>query len=240
MKEILGKIDAFCAYIIAIALILILLITSIDINSFNKNFYASAYKELETAETLGMTEKDLNLATNTLLDYLQGKRNDIKEEVSVQGVKMMAFNSKEEAHMIDVRNLYRFALHIRNISIVLLVVSLVYLLVRLRKGTWTLLSIQYMKTAILAAVFFAMLAGWAFVDFDAFWTTFHKIFFSNDLWLLDPATDLMINLFPADFFSKLVFRIVGMFVASGGALFLGGYFYLRHQLNKLKGNEDAA
>lgn len=240
MKEILGKIDAFCAYIAAIALILILLITSVDINCFNKNFYASSYKDLNTAENLGMTDKDLNLATNTLLDYLQGKRNDIKEEVNVQGVKMMAFNSKEEAHMIDVRNLYRFALHIRNISILLLGISFVYLFVRLRKGIWTLLSIHYMKTAILAAVFFAMLAGWAFVDFDAFWTTFHKICFTNDLWLLDPNTDLMINLFPSEFFSKLVFRIVGMFVVGGGALFLGSYFYLRHQLKLLGDREDVA
>lgn len=95
-----------------------------------------------------------------------------------------------------------------------------------------------MKTAILAAVFFAMLAGWTFVDFDAFWTTFHKIAFRNDLWLLNPATDLMINLFPAEFFSSLVFRIVGFFAFSFVGFFVLSYLYLRHRLRKLHGEME--
>ena len=70
---------------------------------------------------------------------------------------------------------------LRNVAIILLVASLVYMAVRLKGGMLTIFSINYMKTAILAAVFFAMLAGWAYVDFDAFWTTFHKLAFRNDL-----------------------------------------------------------
>ena len=107
--------------------------------------------------------------------------------------------------------------------------------VRLKSGMLTIFSINYMKTAILAAVFFAMLAGWAYVDFDAFWTTFHKLAFRNDLWLLNPATDLMINLFPAQFFSSMVFRIVGMFATGFIGLFVFCYLFLRHELHKLHG-----
>lgn len=232
MKHVMEKLDNIAAYVTAIALILILLVTSIDVNCFNRGFFAEEYKKLNTAEELGMTEQDLHLATNTLLDYLQDEKNSIKAEITVQGTTMLAFNSKEEAHMKDVRGLYHFAIGLRNFCAVLLLASMIYLITRMKKGAFTLLSINYMKTAILFAVFLIMLAGWAYVDFDAFWTTFHKITFRNDLWLLDPNTDLMINLFPSAFFSSLVFRIVAMFTACFAGVFAAGYFYLRHQLKK--------
>ena len=195
MKQLLEKLTTLAAYTAAVCTIVILLVTSININCFNKDFYKTEYASLETAQSLG----------------------------------------RESSHMVDVRNLYRFAMVLRNVAIILLVLSLVYMTVRLKSGTLTIFSINYMKTAILAAVFFAMLAGWAYVDFDAFWTTFHKLAFRNDLWLLNPATDLMINLFPSQFFSSMVFRIVGMFATGFIGLFVFCYLFLRHQLHKLHG-----
>lgn len=238
MKEVLDKLTTLSSYVIAICLIIILLITSIDINCFNKSFYKSQYESLHTAETLGMTQNDLEKSTNALLDYLQDEREDIKVTITLKGTQTEAFNARESAHMTDVKNLYQFALVLRNVAFVLLAASLIYMFVRLKKGMWTIISINYMKTAILAAVFFAMLAGWTFVDFDAFWTTFHKIAFRNDLWLLNPATDLMINLFPAEFFSSLVFRIVGFFAFSFVGFFVLSYLYLRHRLRKLHGEME--
>lgn len=235
MKQILDRLTSCLAYVAAISAIIILLVTSININCFDRDFYADQYQKLDTAQDLGMTEKDLNKATTTLLDYLQDKRGNIKTQISLKGSQVDAFNAKEASHMVDVKNLYQFALVLRNIAIIALVGSIVYMFVRLRKGVFTILSINYMKTAVLAAVFFAMLAGWAYVDFDAFWTSFHHLAFRNDLWLLDPATDLMINLFPSEFFSAMVFRIVGMFAAGFIVLFVSSYLYLRHQLHKLHG-----
>lgn len=240
MNQILGTIDKVAGYLAALSLIFVLLITSIDMNCFDRDFFSSSYHKLHTAEELGMTEHDLNSATSVLLDYLQDERKDIKVDVTVQGIKMEAFNTKEQAHMKDVRNLYHFAKSFRLFNLMVFVIAVGYLLIRLRKGALTLLSIHYMKTAILFAIFIIMLAGWAYVDFDAFWTTFHRLVFRNELWLLDPNTDLMINLFPSAFFSSLVFRIVGMFVAAFAAIFAGGYFYLRHQLKKLQQEQGHA
>lgn len=234
MKLLLDKMNTVTAYIATISLVLILLITSIDINCFDKNFYHKEYQTLNTAQELGMTEEDLFKATYTLLDYLQDKRNDITTTmISVKGTEMPAFNAKEESHMVDVRGLYHFAMISRNVCIVLLGASLIYLMIRLKKGAVTLFSINYMKVSVLFIVFFMMLGGWAFVDFDAFWTTFHHIAFRNDLWLLDPNVDLMINLFPAAFFSKLVFRIIAVFAVSFLAVFAGCYLYLRHRLKRM-------
>ena len=242
MKQIFEKLNAIAAYAIAISAVLIMLITSIDYNCFDKGFYAKEYKDLNTAQSLGMTEKDLNKATYTLLDYLKNERDDIQVEISLKGTKTEAFNEKEASHMFDVRNLYHFALILRKGCIVALLVSLVYLIFQYRGGIYTHLSIAYMKTAILFFVFFALVGFWAYADFDAFWTAFHRLAFRNDLWLLDPSTDLMINLFPSDFFFKLVFKIITWFAAGFAGLFAVSYVYLRHQLHKvhkeLMGNDE--
>lgn len=242
MKQIFEKLNVIAAYAIAISAILIILITSIDHNCFDKGFYAKEYKELNTAQSLGMTEKDLNNATYTLLDYLKEDRDDIQVEVSLKGTKTEVFNEKEASHMVDVRNLYQFALFLRKACGAILLISLVYLIYQYRSGIYTHLSIAYMKTAILFFVFFALVGFWAYADFDAFWTAFHRLAFRNDLWLLDPSTDLMINLFPSEFFFKLVFRIVTGFAIGFAGLFAISYVYLRHQLHKvhkeLMSNDD--
>lgn len=233
MKQIIEKINVIAAYAVAVCVILIVLITSIDKNCFDKGFYASEYNKLDTAQSLGMTDKDLNASTNALLDYLKDDRDDIKVEIQIKGTKTEAFNDKEASHMVDVKHLYQFALTLRWICIGVLLVSLIYLIIQYRSGIYTHISIAYMKTAILFAVFFIMLGIWAYADFNAFWTAFHRLAFRNDLWLLDPATDLMINLFPSEFFSTLVFKIVGWFTAGFGSLFIISYVYLRHQLHKV-------
>ena len=137
MKQLLEKLTTLAAYTAAVCTIVILLVTSININCFNKDFYKTEYASLETAQSLGMTEKDLNKATDALLDYLQDRRDNIDVTVAVKGTETKAFNARESSHMVDVRNLYRFAMVLRNVAIILLVLSLVYMAVRLKSGTLT-------------------------------------------------------------------------------------------------------
>ena len=52
--------------------------------------------------------------------------------------------------------------------------------------------------AILATV--TVLIILACVDFNSLFVLFHRIAFTNDLWLLNPQTDLLIRLMPIEFF----------------------------------------
>jgi integral membrane protein (TIGR01906 family) len=75
---------------------------------------------------------------------------------------------------------------------------------------------------LLTGAVILFIAIWALADFNQFWTNFHLLFFDNDLWLLDPNTSIMINLFPGSFFFDLVTRIiawvVGIHVVISGIL----------------------
>lgn len=48
---------------------------------------------------------------------------------------------------------------------------------------------------------FLALGGIIAMNFTEAWYTFHTLFFSNELWQMDPATDLMIQMLPEPFSS---------------------------------------
>ena len=54
-------------------------------------------------------------------------------------------------------------------------------------------------------------------DFSNAFVTFHHIFFDNDLWILDPRVDMLVNIVPEGFFFDTAARILGLFL---GALVL--------------------
>lgn len=60
------------------------------------------------------------------------------------------------------------------------------------------------------------------LDFNRAFIAFHHLFFTNDLWLLDPATDLMIRLLPETFFAQVAGRAALLaLLGPAGALVLG-------------------
>ena len=55
-----------------------------------------------------------------------------------------------------------------------------------------------------ASIFLFLVAAavciWGFADFESLFLLFHQVSFANDLWLMNPQTDLMIALMPESFF----------------------------------------
>ena len=50
-------------------------------------------------------------------------------------------------------------------------------------------------------------ALWAAIDFNSAFNFFHRILFTNDLWLLNPETDLLIRICPSSMFESMGLRI---------------------------------
>ena len=82
----------------------------------------------------------------------------------------------------------------------------------------------------------AVLIVWALVNFDGFFVAFHRLAFSNELWLLNPRTDLLIRLMPETFFIHLGCR--GLLAAGIWILLLALGFCLPRR--KYSGKEKAA
>lgn len=65
----------------------------------------------------------------------------------------------------------------------------------------------------------AAIGIWAALDFEGWFVWMHERVFSNDLWLLDPAESLLIQMLPQSFFEGAVLRIARSFGLSVVALF---------------------
>jgi integral membrane protein (TIGR01906 family) len=125
-----------------------------------------------------------------------------------QGIReRAAFQAHEIAHMSDVAALYRLA---RIIAWGCGLASLALALWIWRRPARGGLAAPA-KGALLgvadALALIVILAAWAAIDFRSVFLLFHRLAFTNDLWLLDPNTDLLIQLMPQWFFERAVARI---------------------------------
>lgn len=233
--NVLNKINSWLGYIVSSCVIVCILLTSIQAVAFCKPFYEHQYRKLDTAASMKMTEADLMKSTFVLLDYLKGDADCIDITVVRKGVEQKMFNERESLHMIDVKELYENAMFVRNVCAVVTIAGIIVLAVLKKKQMFSLLALRYQRCAAVFMVVVLMLTIFILTNFNAFWTMFHKVLFSNDLWLLDPRVDQMINLFPEPFFFAMVKCIILVF----GVFFIGLLFISRSiiqkEMKKLKG-----
>ena len=120
--------------------------------------------------------------------------------------------SRTKLHMADVKNLFLGGLMVRRVSAAVMLLCLCTLGDKgeLEKDSGKRISIGLG----IATAGVAFLAGALIVDFNTAFTVFHEIFFTNDLWLFDPAEDYMIRMLPEGFFYDMALRIGGIFIIS--------------------------
>ena len=195
------------ATIISITSIVILLITSFEIGAYSDfGWYESAYEKYGVLEDLDMEMEDVMHVTEEMMAYLRGNRADLVVDTVVDGQEREFFNNREKAHMVDVKNLFIGGLWIRRIAVSLLVVSL-FALIKTKANWRRILPKSFL---IGLGVFLGITAGAGLLfmsDFNKYFLLFHELFFSNDLWLLNPETDLLIRMLPEAFFLDMVRRI---------------------------------
>ena len=149
---------------------------------------------------IDMTMEDLLQVTDEMMAYLRGNREDLHVTTVIGGESREFFNEREIAHMEDVRALFLKGLLVRRIMAVLAVSLILFMALRRKKDTIYILARSFQAvSAVLAAIALA-LGVLISTDFTKYFTIFHQIFFDNDLWILDPATDLLINIVPEPFF----------------------------------------
>ena len=219
MKTI-SKILSFC---VSLCLILVILITSIDLVATNLSFYKNQYAKGSQAAQIGMSDEDLLNATETLLDYIQDKRDDIVVHANVLGTDREVFNERETLHMVDVKNLYLGAINVRNILMIVSLIGVIALII-LEKNPLPSLKISFLPAFGLFLVLVVAIIIWAVLDFTNFWIQFHYIFFDNDLFFLDPNTSIMINMFPEEFFFQMVIMIILVFFVLVAIIYALLYF----------------
>lgn len=206
--------------ICAFSLMIVFLITSVEAVAYwTPHYYENEYTRYQVADDVHMEMDDLLSVTDEMMAYLRGSRDDLNIDTVVDGMPREFFNAREKAHMADVRNLFLGGLALRRLCLFLAAAS-VALLALLKIPLKHLLPRMLCAGTVLFLGVTALLAGIISTDFTKYFIIFHKIFFTNDLWQLDPRTDLLINIVPEPFFMDTAARIGITFFLMTGALFL--------------------
>lgn len=215
--KIIQRAAAFTAMF---CVIIAMLITSFQIAIYGDpdyRFYQKEYEKYQVTESLYMDMEDVMEVTSYMMDYLIGKEEVLSIETEVEGRTQDFFNEQDRLHMEDVKNLFLGGLKLRTVMLLLAAVLVLFLILTKAELKKMLTGAYFAALGVFAVLIAGLLVSFA-VDFTASFTVFHEIFFTNDLWMFDPAEDYMIRMLPEGFFYDMVMRI--------GAFFVGGLVLL--------------
>lgn len=207
----------YSAYmLLALMMPLVIILTSTLHYAFDTGFFLKAFEADKTAELLGLEPQGMTRVVENLTGYLSGREATMDIEVPINGSSTRFYNDRELSHMVDVRNLMTLG---KNVRSGLLLLSLLILTLLRRFAGKEALWRGLLASSLGALGFAAILGMLAATDFSSAFYKFHEIFFTNNLWLLDPATDRLIQMLPESIFFSITARII---TTSGAAVLLMG------------------
>ena len=194
----------------------------------NGGLLASEMLRNAPPETTGLPEKEYGPVGEMTADYLSGRTDVFQHTFSDEnGTIYQCFQPHEAEHMADCRKLIRLAEILRLVFGLagLAIVFAGILMPKQRKRIARGVLIGLMSAGAVGLV----LLIWGFIDFDGLFTAFHRIAFTNDGWLLDPRTDLLIRLMPTELFVRQAVRILLWAAAAAAAAVTVARIILRRE-----------
>ena len=180
-------------YALSTALCLVLwlvLVTCAAVTRMGRDgqLYARCFHAFADTARLGVPESAYDEIAMSLQEYFSGG-----------DVAFPVFNAREMTHLSDIRDLFR--LFDRAWLLLLPLAPLVCWLIKRPdvRGFWLGLG--------LSALLLGALAAYIALDFESAFILMHRLLFTNDLWLLNPNTDVLICLMPEPMFTFLAGRL---------------------------------
>jgi integral membrane protein (TIGR01906 family) len=185
---------------------------------FDREFYINEHEKNGVMTALG--NSTAIAMTDELISYLHG-----------DGELSALFNERERQHLADVQQLMTKGLVIHYIILFLLIGLFVYFYFQ----TWFLSATKQVFLWTGGAVITFSLLSFALQGlFERAFLMFHQVLFTNDLWLLNPKTDMLIVLLPQRFFLDFVTAVY--LESLSVAVLLVGLSALLHLISQ-RGNE---
>ena len=212
-------IQAVLVFFLTFTLISTIAVSTFDgiLNDFS--FYEKEFRQNGVYDKL--PKKVADAETGNILEYLHD---------DAEIVDTYTFNMKEVLHLRDVKSLIRKAYDFYLVSFVLFMILLISLYFfdednkrRFVKAvSQTLIFSGSVMAVSLLFLFFAS------SNFSQLFLRFHESAFSNDLWQLNPQTDVLVLMFPEPFFLHFLQKFLVYVFLKGVLLLLAGLFIKRH------------
>ncbi len=180
-------------------------LAAVHVVGTDAELYYALQMKAGVLDSAGISEEDLVKLDEALADCLKGDGAALNIEAEVFGAIQPAFNEKELVHMEDCRKLFML-LRTTMVWTAALGIGFIPCGIALL-GDRKKIRLSAWLSPLVIVIPLGVLAVWAMIDFNSAFNFFHEILFTNDLWLLNPATDLLIRICPASMFMAMGARI---------------------------------
>ena len=229
-----GLKERSAAVICGILILLIILITATQTLCYwIPGWWRNEYAKYDTPSNVNgeMSLDDAVYITEQMLEYCIGRIDTLDDTMAtIDGKEVQFFTEREKLHLSDCRNIFMAAVKVRAISIDVLIILMILTALSCRRSSWNyarLMAGGYLKSLLVIAVLAAGIIAIGMHDFTYLFTKFHHVFFDNDLWILDPRHDNLINVMQEDVFSDAAVTIGSITGGCAGLLALISAIILR-------------
>jgi integral membrane protein (TIGR01906 family) len=161
--------------------------------------YDYAFDRYDAEDATGLSRADLDSTAGALRQYFNNDEKTFYHSVTEGGLPGPVFNARETRHMQDVKSLFVWVNRLQEFSVIFVLAYVVAFFLWARDSNVRQLATQSLIGLALGGLVVGGIGIVAAIGFDATFTRFHELFFSNDLWQLDPDRDHLIQMFPEAF-----------------------------------------
>lgn len=176
---------------------------------FRVGFIQAESVKYQVQERLGITSDELLEATEKMIAYVRGHSSDLDVAVTVDGSSIPFFTDRDRMHLQDIAVMVRWGKGLCAIGLGIVLISSFFLC---KQGQADILCGTYLFLWLVVLAIAVFLGIWIVNDLQGFINGFHRLFFKNDTWILNPATDRLIWLFPTRIFQDGA-MILGIWMA---------------------------
>ncbi|MDK2865956.1 MAG: hypothetical protein PWP51_104 [Clostridiales bacterium] len=167
--------------------------------ALNESFFITGFQTYNVQDIVHISDEDLVRVTHALVAYIDDASGDLHVKVTIDGSEVEYFNAKEQAHLTDIMNLIRHArkllTQLKTAFFATLILNIIFLKGKARY--------RFLPISVAAALLsLASLGVMYFMDFNWAFVKFHEMLFYNDLWLLNPSKDRLLQMMPLEFFMR--------------------------------------
>ncbi|OGO17416.1 MAG: hypothetical protein A2Z02_05120 [Chloroflexi bacterium RBG_16_48_7] len=189
----------FCVVMLSLPLLIVSSNLRFTVN--NIAVYQYIIDHYNINQVTGIDNQELAKVYQHWIDYYNSGADTPQVQVSKNGHQVNLLSDKEIVHLQDVKGLMQLDYAVQLITF-LLILACGAVLIRVFRDLRLLLK-GIFAGSVLTFCMGLMLAIAALCCFDQLFVLFHEISFANAFWILDPARDYLIMMFPGGFFSDI-------------------------------------
>ena len=189
----------FCVVMLSLPLLIVSSNLRFTVN--NIAVYQYIIDHYNINQVTGIDNQELAKVYQHWIDYYNSGADTPQVQVSKNGHQVNLLSDKEIVHLQDVKGLMQLDYAVQLITFLLILACGAVLI-------WVFRDLRLLLKGIFAGSVLTfcmglMLAIAALCCFDQLFVLFHEISFANAFWILDPAKDYLIMMFPGGFFSGI-------------------------------------